>query len=245
MTHEIEIPYCSCGKIAQYRCSIDGEYVCCKCARFVLINKKHIKRFDQKDVMIKIYDKMKQDPIERSIFELLEVMTECPPPEQLDLDFTWSPSPGYIYGHPEYKVKTMAVYINKEQAGFLDFVFTVDAMEDMAIQFWEMAIHPKFQGIGVFTTMIQKLKEIAKENNVKKLYVTHENDNLPAIIAHFALGAKILYTLETKEEEKGRFTIPRKNELVLVYELGEENSDRIKEDLKDTFLAEKQIPSHN
>ncbi|MFQ6125034.1 MAG: GNAT family N-acetyltransferase [Candidatus Heimdallarchaeota archaeon] len=71
-----------------------------------------------------------------------------------------------------------------------------------------MAIHPKFLGKGVFSTMIRKLKEIAKENNVKKLYITHENDNLPAIITHFALGAKILYTLETKEDEIERFAIP-------------------------------------
>lgn len=169
--------------------------------------------------MIEVYDKMNQDPIEKSMFELLEDMTDCPPPEQLDLDFKWSPSPSYVYGHPEYKVKTLCVYINKERAGYLDFVFTIDTMEDMAIQFWEMAIHPKFQGIGVFSSMIRKLKEIAKENNVKKLYVTHENDNLPAIIAHFALGAKILYTIETKEGDIGRFAIPRKNELVLVYEL--------------------------
>lgn len=241
----MEIPYCSCGKIAQYRCSIDGEYVCCECARFALINKKYIKRFDQKNVMIEVYDKMEQDPKERSMFELFEDITDCPPPEKLDLDFEWIPHSGYVYGHKEYKVKTLCVYINKERAGYLDFAFTVDTMEEMAIQFWEMAIHSKFQGIGIFSTMIHKLKEIAKENNVKKLYVTHENDNLPAIIAHFALGAKILYTLETKEGDNGRFAIPRKNDLVLVYELGEVNSERAKEDIKDTSLAEKQVPSRN
>jgi len=241
----MEIPYCSCGKIAQYRCSIDGEYVCCECARFALINKKYFKRFDQKNVMIEVYDKIEQDPKERSMFELFEDITDCPPPEKLDLDFEWIPHPGYVYGQKEYKVKTLCVYINKERAGYLDFAFTVDTMEEMAIQFWEMAIHPKFQGIGIFSTMIHKLKEIAKENNVKKLYVTHENDNLPAIIAHFALGAKILYTLETKERDNGRFAIPRKNDLVLVYELGEVNSERAKEDIKDTSLAEKQVPSRN
>jgi len=72
---------------------------------------------------------------------------------------------------------------------------------------------------------------------VKKLYVSHENDNLQAFVAHFALGAKILYTSDTKGVEKGRFAIPRKNELVFVYELEETDSERTEADSKDTSLV--------
>lgn len=85
--------------------------------------------------MIEVCDKMEQDPKERSMFKLLEIMTSCPHPERLYLDYERDLSPVYVYSHPEYKVKTLCVYINKEQAGYLDFVFTIDKMEEMAIQF--------------------------------------------------------------------------------------------------------------
>jgi GNAT superfamily N-acetyltransferase len=120
---------------------------------------------------------------------------------------------GSVYRHKEYKVKTMAVYVNNEYAGFLDFVFTLDPEE-------VMSIHPKFQNAGVFSAMIKRLMRIAKKNNVKRLYVSHDNDNLPAIIAHYVLGGKILYVKETHDKlEKGRFGIPRRNELIFVYDL--------------------------
>jgi len=96
------------------------------------------------------------------MFELIEDLTSCPPPEQINLDFEWTPYLGYVYGHKEYNVKTMTVYINKERAGYLDFVFTIDSMEEMAIQFWEMAIHPKFQGMGVFSAMIGNSRKLLK-----------------------------------------------------------------------------------
>jgi GNAT superfamily N-acetyltransferase len=55
-----------------------------------------------------------------------------------------------------------------------------------------MAVHPKFQGMGVFSAMIGRLKEIAREKGVKRLYASHENDNLLAIIAHYMLGGRFL-----------------------------------------------------
>jgi hypothetical protein len=67
--------------------------------------------------------------------------------------------------------------------------------------------------------MINKLKQIAKENNVKRLYVSIENDNLPAIIANYMLGAKILYVRDAYKGEKARFGIPRRNDIIFVYEL--------------------------
>jgi ribosomal protein S18 acetylase RimI-like enzyme len=113
----------------------------------------------------------------------------------------------------------MTVWVDGEPAGYLDFVFSMDPMEEMAIQFWEMAIHPKFHGMGVFSAMIGKLKDIARENKVRRLYVSHENDNLAAIVAQFALGAKILYTENLEGSEKMRFGIPRRNDIAFVYEL--------------------------
>jgi len=219
----VEIPKCeSCGKIAQYKCAVDGKYVCCECARFVAVSKKHLPKPSRLKIEIKVLDKMKQDPKERTILEALEDLTGCPPPEKIDLEKEWKPSPGYVYGHKEYDVKTMAVYVDGEPAGYLDFLFTIDPEEVMSIQFWEMAIHPKFQGAGLFSAMIEKLKQIAKENNVKRLYVSHENDNLPAIIANYMLGGKILYIKDAYKGEKARFGIPRRNDLIFVYELEKE-----------------------
>lgn len=216
----MEIPRCeNCGKIAQYKCAIDGKYVCCECARFVPVSKHHIAEFKRLKAEINVFDKMKQDPKERTILEALEDLTGCPPPERIDLETEWKPSPGYVYGHKKYNVKTMAVHANGEPAGYLDFLFTMDPEEDMSIQFWEMAIHPKFQGSGLFSAMIKKLKQIAEENNVKKLYVSHENDNLPAIIAQYMLGGKILYVRECDKGETGRFGIPRRNDLIFQYQL--------------------------
>lgn len=218
----MEIPRCeSCGRIAQYRCAIDGGYICCQCARFVPISKEHILGHTAGEIEIKILDKLAQDPKDRTVFEALEDLTGCPPPEEIDLEAEWKPWPGSAYGHKEYRVKTMTVYVNGEHAGYLDFAFTLDPEEQLAIQFWEMAIHPKFQGLGVFSAMIRKLKEIAKENGVKRLYACHENDNLPAIIAHYALGGKILYVREIPgcQGQISRFGIPRRNELIFVYEL--------------------------
>lgn len=219
--HRFEIPLCErCGRVAQYRCAVDGQYLCCKCARFVPVNIDHIQKRERVKVKIKVLNKMRQDPRERSLFEAIEDLTSCPPPKKVDLTKEWKPWKGYVYGHKEYKVKTMAVYVNGEYAGFLDFVFTLDPEEEMSIQFWEMSVHPKFQNAGVFSAMIKRLIRIAKKNNVKRLYVSHENDNLPAIIAHYALGGKIHYVREIYgKPEKGRFGIPRRNELIFVYDL--------------------------
>lgn len=223
----MEIPRCeSCGKIAQYKCAVDGKYVCCECARFVPVSKEHILRQEKGTVKIKVCNKMEQDPKERTLFEALEDLTGCPPPDDVDLETEWKPWPGSVYGHKEYNVKTMAVYINGEKAGYLDFAFTIDPEEEMAIQFWEMAIHPKFQGMGVFSAMIKKLKEVAKENGVKRLYVSHENDNLPAIIAQYILGGKILYARDISNGKGQRFGIPRRNDLIFVYELEKPMSER-------------------
>lgn len=213
----MEIPKCeSCGRIAQYKCAIDGKYLCCECARFVPVSKDHVLSQEKSSVQIRILDKMEQDPAERTLFEALEDITDCPPPKDVDLKTEWIPGPPYT--HEEYNVKTMAVYVNGEHAGYLDFVFTIDFDEDMAIQFWEMAVHPKFQGTGVFSAMIRELKDIAKENGLKKLYVSHENDNLPAFIAHYVLGGKIHSVKDTKNGGK-RFGIPKRNDLIFVYEL--------------------------
>jgi len=216
----LEIPKCeSCGKIAQYKCAVDGKYVCCECARFVPVSKRHLAKPSKLKIEIKVLDKMKQAHKDRTIFEALEEITECPPPKEIDLKKEWQPSSDYVYGHKEYNVKTMAVYANGEHAGYLDFVFTVDPEEEMSIQFWETAIHPKFQGAGMFSAMLEKLKQIAKENKVKRLYVSIENDNLPAIIANYTLGAKILYAKDAYKGERARFGIPRRNDLIFVYEL--------------------------
>jgi GNAT superfamily N-acetyltransferase len=216
----MEVPKCeSCGGIAQHKCAIDGNYVCGTCARYVPVSESHIKKDTPGKIEIKVLKKMEQDPKERSLFEILEDLTGYPAPEEIDFSFEWKAHPDYAYGHKEYDVKTMTAWVDGEPAGYLDFVFTIDPMEDMAIQFWEMAIHPKFQGMGVFSAMINKLKEIAKENKVRKLYVSNWNDNLPAIIAQFALGAKILYVEDVEGKKKMRFGIPRVSDMVFVYEL--------------------------
>jgi GNAT superfamily N-acetyltransferase len=160
---------------------------------------------------------MKQDARERSIFEALEELTECPPPDEVNLEGKWKPSPSSVYGHREYKAMTMVVYVGGEHAGYLDFLFTMDPEEVMSIQFWETAIHPKFQNAGVFPAMIKKLKEIAKKNSVKRLYVINENDNLPAIIASYVTGGKIPFVRDSPN--KGKFGIPRRNDLVFAFEL--------------------------
>jgi GNAT superfamily N-acetyltransferase len=94
----------------------------------------------------------------------------------------------------------------------------MDPEEEMSIQFWEMAIHPKYQGIGVFSKMIGRLKEIAKDKNVNRLYVSIENDNLPAIVANYMLGGKVLYTRDAKQQTRARFGIWRRNDLVFQFE---------------------------
>ena len=220
----MEIPRCeSCGRVAQYRCSVDGKYVCCECARFVIVCKAHLqKRFASK-VSVRVMEKMKQDARERSIFEALEELTGCPPPDEVSFEEEWKPSRGSVYGHKEYKAMTMVVYVDGEHAGYLDFLFTMDPEEVMSIQFWETAIHPKFQNAGVFSAMIKKLKEIAKKNGVKRLYVVNENDNLPAILANYVLGGKIS-SVKDLPNTKGRFGIPRRNDLVFVFELGSRQS---------------------
>lgn len=108
-----------------------------------------------------------------------------------------------------------------EHAGYLDFVFTVDPEEEMSIQFWDMAIHPKHLGEGIYTAMVSKLKEIAKESNVKRLYVSLENDIIPAIVADYMLGGKILYVrdLYITDQKKARFQLWRRNDLVFAFEL--------------------------
>jgi GNAT superfamily N-acetyltransferase len=216
----MEIPKCeNCGRIAQTKCAVDGNYVCGICARLVPVSEHHVEKTQSGNIEIKVLKKMDQDPKERNFFETLEDLTDFPPPEEIDTSFEWKPHPDYAYGHREYEVYTLTAWVDGEPAGYLDFIFSIDPMEDMAIQFWEMAIHPRFHGMGVFSAMIGRLKDIARENKVKKLYVSHENDNLIAIVAQFALGARILYTENLEGSEKMRFGIPRKNDIAFVYDL--------------------------
>jgi hypothetical protein len=95
----LEIPRCeSCGRIAQYKCSIDWKYVCCECARFVTVSGKHLPKRSTPKISIKVMEKMKQDAKERSIFEALEELTECPPPGEVNFEEKWKPSQSSVYG---------------------------------------------------------------------------------------------------------------------------------------------------
>lgn len=108
----IEIPRCkTCGRIAQYTCAVDGKYVCCECARFVPVSKEHSAKQEKGTIKIEVCDKMEQDPREKTLFEALEDITDCPPPKDIDLETEWKPYLGYVYGHKEYTVKTMAIYV--------------------------------------------------------------------------------------------------------------------------------------
>jgi ribosomal protein S18 acetylase RimI-like enzyme len=184
----------------------------------VIISKQHLQKRPKPKIRVRVMEKMKQDPEERSIFEALEELTGCPPPKEVSFEGEWKPSSGSVYGHDEYKAMTLAVHVDGEPVGYLDFLFTMDPEEALSIQFWETAVHPRFQNLGVYSTMIRKLKGIAKKNSVKRLYVTIENDNLPAIIANYVLGGKISYVKDSPTA-KGRFGIPRRNDLMFVFEL--------------------------
>jgi GNAT superfamily N-acetyltransferase len=183
------------------------------------MSKEHLQKRPKPRITLEVMEKMRQDPKERSMLEALEELTECPPPKTVSFGEEWKPSPRSVYGHMEYKAMTMVAHVDGERAGYLDFLFTMDPEETLSIQFWETAIHPKFQNAGVFSAMIKKLKGIAKKNSVKRLYVIIENDNLPAIIANYVLGGKISYVKDSPTV-KGRFGIPRRNDLVFVFEIG-------------------------
>lgn len=217
----MEIPVCvNCGRVAQYRCSIDGEYLCYRCARVAVIGAHHISRPRiSGNIEVRVTDKMKQDSRERNLFEALWDILGYPPAENVDLSREWIPPDFYPYRHREYNVKTLSIYVDGEPAGFLDFLFTMDPEENLSIQYWKMSVHPKYQGGGLFKIMVDRLKQIAYENNVKRLIVSHENDNIPAFIAEYMLGGKILYVRDLIREEVGRFGIPRRNDIVFVYEL--------------------------
>jgi len=102
---------------------------------------------------------MEQGPIERTLFEALKDLTGCPTAKKINLETEWKPCVGYVYGHKDYRVKTMGVYMDGENAGYLDFSFTMGPEKEISIQFWEMAIHPKFQNTGVFSTMAGNRKK--------------------------------------------------------------------------------------
>jgi GNAT superfamily N-acetyltransferase len=175
----MDIPVCAnCGRIAQYRCAIDGEYLCYRCARVAVVGVHHISKPEIPDkIRIEIVDKMKQDPGRRKVFETLWDILGYPPVERVDLTGEWIPPDFYPYKHKEYNVKTLCVYADSEPVGFLDFLFTMDPEENLSIQYWKMSIHPKYQGGGLFKLMVERLKQVAYENNVKRLIVSHENDN--------------------------------------------------------------------
>jgi len=62
----VEIPRCeSCGKIAQYRCAVDGRYVCCECARFVPVT--HARNKYLIELPKKIYDFYHMDETDYTI----------------------------------------------------------------------------------------------------------------------------------------------------------------------------------
>jgi GNAT superfamily N-acetyltransferase len=171
--------------------------------------------------VLKVVEKMRQDRDERNTFESMEDLTGWPPPAKPDaIPLKWAPSPGYVYGDEDYKVWTMAAYADGKPAGYVDFLYTMNSMEEMSIQFWEMTVHPAYQGSGVFSAMINRLKEIARSKNVKKLYVSLENDNLPAIAACYALGGKVLYSVDAEKHQKARFGIWRRNDLVIEFDVG-------------------------
>ena len=66
---------------------------------------------------------------------------------------------------------------------------------------------------------------MATKNNVKRPYVSHENDNLPAIIAEYAMGRRILYVEEIEDGHNRRFGVPIRNDLIFVHEVQAKEAD--------------------
>jgi len=61
----------------------------------------------------------------------------------------------------------------------------------------------------------------------------YENGNLPAVIAEYVLGGRILYVEEIKDGRKGRFGVPRRNDLIFVHELGTTEANSGQSDISD------------
>lgn len=52
----------------------------------LVVNKAHIVKSTKLGIEIKVLDKMRQDPQEKTIFEAIEELTECPPQREIDLE---------------------------------------------------------------------------------------------------------------------------------------------------------------
>lgn len=72
-----------------------------------------------------------------------------------------------------------------------------------------------------FGKELKKLCKKYRHLRVQRLYVSIENDHLPAIAAQYRVGGRILYVRDILGEERGRFGMPRRNDLIFVYELAE------------------------
>ena len=63
------------------------------------------------------------------------------------------------------------------------------------------------------------------QNNVEKQLVSHENDNLPTIIAEHALSGRILHVEEIEDGHKRRFGVAIRNGLIFVREIQAKETD--------------------
>lgn len=76
--------------------------------------------------------------------------------------------------------------IHRELVGFI----TIETIKSQAL-IGLIAVDPKFQGQGIANQLLQKSLNFAKENGVKKLVVTTQNDNTPAMKLYSAFGFSI------------------------------------------------------
>ena len=138
--------------------------------------------------------------------------------EKMEKD--WGGLPLVIRGKKYYphKLNGLIAEDNHNLAGFLYYEFQENDCEIIVFE-----IYDKFKGIG--TQMLEKLKEVAKDNHCNRIYLQTSNDNLDALRFYQRRGFHIcaihINSVEVSRKIKptigmiGEYNIPLRDEIDL------------------------------
>jgi ribosomal protein S18 acetylase RimI-like enzyme len=159
-----------CGKDAVYKCGVCGRPLCVQHARLRTVCRSCVSRRSLDYSVNKVISKEEKGKIREMVKRFWGEQ------EQVAFD-------------RKFVVAELNAYVAKVRnnvIGFLSYAETEDAIIIVAL-----GILPRYQGLGVGRSLVEKVKVEAEELRKNGLLVSTSNDDLPALAFYQSLGFRI------------------------------------------------------
>lgn len=106
-------------------------------------------------------------------------------------------------GETDGKIASCMVVNHEYNDGYKDIKWFVEAKDTELFVIHALGVHPMFSGKGIAKQMVQKVIEIAHENNIKTIRLDVLEGNIPAERAYTKMGFMYLDTIRMFYEDTG------------------------------------------